>query len=265
MRPQELFCQILDCSGRSRKGYRKVRKGVRKRLFRHMRDLGYERAEDYCAFMLGDPVKRKEFNQLTAVTISRFFRDRMLWERLGNSILPELLQRRGAGLRIWSAGCAGGEEPYSLSILLSELGSQKSERTGIELVATDISPECLARAREGVYGVSSLKEVPGDLLRKHFEEAGPGLFRINETHRRSVLFVEQDFLEDPFPADCAIILARNNMFTYFSEHIIIALLERLREALIGEGYLVIGSHEALPMKQGSFTPVDKHRMFYRAL
>ena len=250
-------------TGRSPKGYRKVRKSVRRKLLRHMQVMGMEQqAVEYCSAMMSSPERRRQYDRLTAVTISRFFRDRFLWECLEREILPELLARKGETVRIWSAGCACGEEPYSVSILIREAAEHMTAPSSCEILGTDIMPACLERARRGVYTRSSLKEVSKERLERHFIHLGPDSFAIADVHRRAVRFLEHDFLEDPFPPACHLILARNNMFTYFSQGHMLRFAESIDSALLPGGFVVLGSHEKFPEGCASFAPLPGRRMIW---
>ena len=259
----ELLREVLAAAGRSWRGYRKVRKRVARGVVHHMREVGEDRPGPYLARVLSGPEGRREFNRRTAVTISRFFRDPDLWFFLEKTLLPELARRDEGVLRFWSLGCGCGEEPYTLSIVLHELWSGSGTPVGWEILATDVLPSCLERARRGVYAPSSLRLIAPRRLAGHFSPTGAGTFRIGEAHRRGVVLREHDFLEDPFPQGFHAITARNNMFTYFSPALAAELARRVHRALLPGGYLLTGSHETLPGEVGELFPDRPHRMVWR--
>ena len=113
------FYQLLNRFELSPAGYRKVRKGVKKRLSRHMRDLGCKKVADYLDKISQDQQTKRQVELLMSVPISRFFRDRKLWEVLKAEILPDIITTCDDTVRVWSAGCACGEEVYSLKIVWS--------------------------------------------------------------------------------------------------------------------------------------------------
>jgi len=154
------FRQLLDYLRLSWPGYRKVRKGVKKRIARHMEQCGCRTMEDYIRLLEQEQGLRMRCEQLMAVSISRFFRDRALWVTLAEDILPRMIVRHFDTLRVWCAGCACGEEVYSLKILWEGLKHRFDHLPVLEIMATDISPAYVARAKAGVYTRSSLKEVP---------------------------------------------------------------------------------------------------------
>jgi chemotaxis protein methyltransferase CheR len=158
------FGLLLEHLNRPWAGFRKVRKGVKKRLRRHMTETGCSTLEQYLTRMDRQPEVRADCERCLRVTISRFFRDRQLWQALKADVLPRLVSRFPSPLRIWSAGCAGGEEPYSLAMVWNAAALNKKPY----LLATDAGEDCLQRARAGSYGPGSLKEVPAAMVSTYF-------------------------------------------------------------------------------------------------
>ena len=111
------FRQLLDSFDFSWSGYRKVRKGVKKRVSRHMQDLKCQNMDTYLDLLNQKTELRQECERRMTVSISRFFRDRQLWHNLADDLLPHLIEREKNTLRVWSAGCARGEEVYSFKIV----------------------------------------------------------------------------------------------------------------------------------------------------
>ena len=151
------FRVLLNHLDRPWSGYRKVRKGVKKRVRRHMIQLSCTTIQDYLQRIDQYPDAWTQCQDFLAVTISRFFRDRQLWEHLQKRILPDLAQRFSERLRTWSAGCANGEEPYSLFMVAAAAFEAISDMGTIQILATDANIGCLQRAREGRFPESSLK------------------------------------------------------------------------------------------------------------
>jgi chemotaxis protein methyltransferase CheR len=158
------FRELLHHLDRPWAGYRRVRKRVKKRVRRHMATMGGSTIDAYLLALDRLSGAREACEQCLQVTISRFFRDRELWQTLRERILPELVEQFPAPIRIWSAGCACGEEPYSLAMLWEELGRP----TQLDLLATDANSACLAHARAGVYSLSSLKRMPEKIRERYF-------------------------------------------------------------------------------------------------
>jgi chemotaxis protein methyltransferase CheR len=189
------------------------------------------------------------------ITVSRFFRDREVFERLCADVLPGIAQRardQQRDAQCWSAGCASGEEPYTLR-LLWDLKTAAAAR--LTIVATDVDNAVLERARRGCYSGASLLELPPDLVARGFAE-GHQSFRILERHRRDITFMRHDVRSDAIPGSFDLILCRNLAFTYFAPRLQCQVLERLAERLRPNGCLVIGAHERLPCRAATrLTPL----------
>lgn len=161
------FRHLLDRFGFSWSGYRKVRKGVKKRITKHMNDLGCYNLKAYLAELDKSDEVRKKCELLLTVSISRFFRDREFWRFLEQKYLPDLIKNIEK-INVWSAGCACGEEVYSFKIVWDCLGNRLGYLPKLEIIATDINPVYLEKARAGIYSSSSLKEVTKEFQSIYF-------------------------------------------------------------------------------------------------
>ena len=243
MLTDEEFRILLAYLDRPWTGFRKVRKGVKKRVRRHMEELGHRTFEDYILEMERRPEVRVECEHRLMVTISRFFRDRQLWQTCAERLLPDLIARFQAPVRIWSAGCANGEEAYSLAMVWHSLPGAPP----LKLLATDADVRCLDRARSGVYACSSLKEVPDDLRALFFDpKRGRRHFQIKTRLLTRIDWQLHQLLDRPPPGPYHAILLRNNLLTYHQGPSLQAALERILTVLTPGGYLVLGSHEKPP-------------------
>ena len=168
-------------------GFRRVRGIVCKRVARRLRALGIADLETYRALLEREPAEWPALEALCAIPVSRFWRDRTVFAALERAVLPELARAaRAAGratLDCWSAGCAGGEEPYSLSLLWHARLAQRFAGLGLRVLATDIDAAQLARAERGCYRASSLKELPSELRAQAFERSGE-LFCVSDALRK---------------------------------------------------------------------------------
>ncbi len=237
---------LIDSLDRPWTGYRKVRKGVKKRIRRHMQTLGCSTVDRYLRCLSRDPDARRTCDARLRVTISRFFRDRYLWQELHDRLLPDLVNRFGSPVRIWSAGCACGEEPYSLAIVWRQL----TPAAVIDLLATDADGSCLERARAGIYTHSSLKELPDNIRKRYFSSARGGrCMRIRAQELPAVRWRLHDLRDPPpEPGPFHIILMRNNLLTYYRGDVMHNAVSGIVRVLTPSGCLVIGSHERLPEK-----------------
>ena len=161
------------------------------------------------------------------VTISRFFRDRQLWDHLRNRVLPRLSDRYWDGISAWSAGCAGGEEPYSLALTWESC--RETRPVGkLRILATDADPLCLQRAVAGRYPVSSLKEVPEAVKARWFrKEKGGRKWCIDPLLKQRITWQEHQLLEDPPHGPFHLIFLRNNLLTYYRGSTLGAALSRI--------------------------------------
>jgi chemotaxis protein methyltransferase CheR len=258
------FSQLLEYLGLSWHGYRKVRKGVKKRVSRHMQNLGCHSMRDYLQAIEQSEEIRSQCELAMAVPISRFFRDRRLWDAMQSQILPELIASSRGRIRVWSAGCACGEEVYSLKILWDEMRRSADPLPVLDITATDLHPIHLERAETAVYPVSSLREVPESMKSAWFEAEPDGKrFRVRPTLRAGIVWRRHDFLSGPAGDAFDLILARNNLLTYYHSSRSWAPLEEILKALSVGGYLIIGAHEKLPFQTSTLQPCPSLRFAFK--
>ena len=229
-------------------GFRKVRRQVCKRLKQRMRDLGLENYSAYRARLEADLSEWRILDECCHITISRFFRDRGIFEIVRKQVLPAIAaraKREGRDAQVWSAGCASGEEPYTLKILWDVGVASGYPGVSLSIIASDVDKAMLARAREGCFERTSLHELPLPLIEQAFDRLGPQ-YCVKPKYREGIEFLEQDLRAEMPPRIFDLILCRNVAFTYFAvplqRKVLASMLERLRP----QGYLVIGSHEQLP-------------------
>ncbi|MBW2610638.1 MAG: hypothetical protein JRC68_09900 [Deltaproteobacteria bacterium] len=248
------FSELLQRLRLSWRGYRKVRKGVKKRIHRHMQRLGCPNLAKYLNRLDNDNEARHECERLMTVSISHFFRDLRLWEMLEKRILPELIEKHSNKITIWSAGCASGEEVYSLKILWDSMGASNTNMPELEIIATDTNPLYLERARTGVYPPSSLRELPGHHRSHYFQQHRGRSFVIKDTLKTGIEWQILNLLADPPDSQFQIILLRNNLLTYYQDELKGPAFKKVIEYLSADGYLIIGSHEKLPIETPELQP-----------
>lgn len=227
-------------------GYRKVRRLVCKRLAQRLKSLGLADLDAYRRQLAARPEEWRELDALCGIPVSRFYRDRDVFDALGHRILPALAETAAsrAALAAWSAGCASGEEPYTVALIWAIRLQPRFPGTGLRIVATDSDAGVLARARAGRYAPSSLKELPADLRSQGFEEQD-GTWRIRDRYR-AVDFVQQDLREAMPDGPFDLILCRNVVLTYYAPVLQEALMARIVGRLRPGGALVVGAHESVP-------------------
>jgi chemotaxis protein methyltransferase CheR len=231
-------------------GFRRVRRQVCRRVSRRIAELELSGADAYRAHLEGDAQEWDVLSEACRVTISRFWRDRALFEALRDEVLPEL----GPAISAWSAGCASGEEPYSLVLAAGEA------RVGIHVLATDVDPVLLERAARATYPESSLRDLPVDLRARAFEND-----RLRNVYRAAVDFVRHDVRDGAPGSAFDLVLCRNLVFTYFADELQREIGGQLARALRAGGALVIGGHEALPAGLDDLEPWPAVKGIYRRL
>jgi chemotaxis protein methyltransferase CheR len=229
-------------------GFRKVRRQVCRRISRRIAELGLREADAYRAYLEGEEGEWEVLAGLCRVTISRFWRDRAVFEALRDVVLPEL----GPSVSAWSAGCASGEEPFSLVLAAAEA------RVEIHVIATDVDPLLLERARRACYPESSLRDLPGDLRARAFDDGG-----LRAEYREPVDFLRHDVRNGAPGGPFDIALCRNLVFTYFADELQREIGRHLARSLRPGGALVVGAHEALPQGLNGLEPWPAARSVYR--
>jgi chemotaxis protein methyltransferase CheR len=230
-------------------GFRKVRKRVYRRIARRIQELGLPGISAYRSHLDTHAGEWAILDGLCRIPISRFYRDRGVFQHLEEEVLPELqtlaVARGETELRCWSIGCASGEEPYTLAILWRLGPGPRVPDLRLSVLATDVDPENLARARRGCYARSSLKDLPPAYFEQAFVPAAQE-WRLGEAYREDVTFAEQDVRRTAPPGPFHLVLCRYVAFTYFDESRQREVLRTIVERLVPGGALVIGSIESLP-------------------
>lgn len=217
--------------------YRRAQMERRLRTF--ARRSGHDDLDSYLAILKQDVSARAAFLDHMTINVSELFRNPERFVELEKEYIPALLaDSPSRGLRVWSAGCSYGAEPYTLGVLLKEA----APRAAHELVATDIDETILARAREGVFTEQDLANVSAERRRKWFEKLPDGGWQAVKELRSSVKFSRLDLLADPYPKTRDLILCRN-VVIYFNDDAKEKIYERFFEALRPGGVLFIGSTE----------------------
>lgn len=253
------FRQLMDFFGLSWMGYRKVRKGVKKRVARYMQELEVRSIHECLLSMENDPALRKQVERSLTVSISRFFRDRALWQIMEDLVLPIVIDSKRQKIKVWSAGCACGEEVYSFKILWDRLRDRYKRLPELELWATDLNPEVLDKAREGVYPLSSLKELPPEIRSKYFRSVQETRLAISDSLKEGIFWkIHNILIDDPPQADFQIIFLRNNLLTYYKDKFRKPAFRKVIDSLSAEGFLIIGSREKLLGDYPELRPFPYH-------
>jgi chemotaxis protein methyltransferase CheR len=257
------FRQLLSRFGFSWDGYRKVRRGVKKRVSRHMQQTGCRTMQAYFSVLDQDEGARKHFERLMTVSISRFFRDRRLWEVLQTEILPAIIEEHRNGVKVWSAGCACGEEVYSLKILWETACGHFDRCPALEIWASDMNPIYLNKAQTGIYPRSSLKEVPEPLRVRYFHPLRKAKrYAISEGLKQGILWREHNVLFDSPGIKFHLVFLRNSLLTYYEAALENAAFQKVLDTVAQGGFLIIGSHERIPPGEWGVAPSVHHPCIY---
>lgn len=244
---------------------------VRRRIDARLRARRVASYREYARLLDVDAGEYRNLLVSLTVRLSRFFRDGETFRALRDLALAPLIRaRREEGnlrLRAWSAGCAGGEETYSLAILIHELLRSEVERWTVQILGTDLDEEALAQAEEGVYGERSLREIDKIRLERYFESVqSPGrAYRVRPEIKALAEFRRHDLASDPFPTSLDLILCRNVLY-YLVREEQERILRSFHEVLNEGGFLVIGQTEMLiPPISRLFTLLEGTDCIFRTI
>ncbi|HHY19330.1 MAG TPA: protein-glutamate O-methyltransferase CheR [Firmicutes bacterium] len=228
---------------------------MKRRLGTFMLRLGVNDYLELAELIEKDREALDKFRNFLTINVSEFFRNAEQFEILKEKILPTFIDSNKS-LRIWSAGCSDGSEPYTLVIILEELGVKN-----YELLASDIDFEILQRAKMGVYKQDSLRNVPPALLGKYFLKGEDELYQFLPSYTKKVKFFQHDLLKDRYERNLDLILCRN-VVIYFTEEAKTRVFTKMSESLRQEGVLFVGGTESIlaPKKLGLQTV---YPFFYR--
>jgi chemotaxis protein methyltransferase CheR len=230
------------------------------------RESGYAQAEAYIHWLLAAPLTRTQIEGLAShLTVGEtyFFREKTSLDILEQQLLPELLRARGQTekhLRIWSAGCCSGEEPYSIAMLLDRL-IPDFENWNLTILATDINPQFLRKAAQGVYGAWSFRDTPGWFKERYFTRRQDGRFEILPRIRRMVSFSYLNLAEDAYPSlvnstNAMDVIFCRNVLMYFAQERARKVVDKLHHSLVEGGWLITSPTETSNVQFSAFTAVE---------
>ena len=261
--PEE-FDDLLDTLNRARgfdfSGYKRA--SLIRRIRKRMQTVGVESYAEYVKVLEREPGEYDHLFNTVLINVTDFFRDGMPWHYLTTQILPRVLdgKDRDGSVRIWSAGCATGQEAYTLAMIVAErLGVDEFLRR-VKIYATDIDEEALRYARQGAYTPKEVENVPDDLRERYFDRQN-GRFIFKKPLRRCVIFGRNDLVSDAPISKIDLLVCRNTLM-YFDSQTQARVVNRLQIALRDGGYLFLGKAESLSTHAHVFEPVDlKLRIF----
>ncbi len=259
---------LLDYIRRSRgfdfSGYKRT--SLSRRICKRMQTIGIETYSDYLDYL---EVHSDEFVDLfntILINVTTFFREPQAWEYIASEIIPSIIniKQKTKPIRVWSAGCASGEETYTVAILLAEALGMEEYSTRVKVFATDVDAEALNHSRHATYSAKDVRDIPPNLLEKYFEYVN-GHYVIQKELRRRVIFGRNDLVQDAPISRIDLLICRNTLM-YFNTETQSRILDRFHFALNDGGFLFLGKAEMLFTRNHSFTAVDlRSRVFSKAI
>jgi two-component system CheB/CheR fusion protein len=241
------------------------RTSLMRRVNKRMQTVGVDSYDAYYDYL---QVHQDEFAALfntILINVTGFYRDPEVWTTLSNEVIPAIIRERGRDrvIRVWSAGCASGQEPYTVAMTLAEALGPEVARDHMKIYATDVDDEALNEARQATYEERQVADVPPRLLDKYFEHSG-SKYTFNRDLRRSIIFGRHDLVQDAPISRIDLLLCRNTLM-YFNADVQARILARFYFSLNSGGCVVLGRAEMLFSHAALFTPVDLKRRLFRAV
>ncbi|UCD23879.1 MAG: protein-glutamate O-methyltransferase CheR [Gemmatimonadota bacterium] len=217
---------------------------LKRRVAVRMRATGVETYDDYATLLDRDAGEYEKLLDALTINVTKFYRNRETWEAIAQKVIPQLIQPGSGQLRCWSAGCASGEEPYTLAILISECERNGEQAASIAHIdASDFDKRSLDRASTGEYGDAAFEELPTLLTQRYFTGESPR--SIKPEIRSMVRFVRHDITREPPPNPPYDLIMCRNVLIYFDRETQERLVSNFIDALNPGGYLVLGRAETL--------------------
>jgi two-component system CheB/CheR fusion protein len=245
-------------------GYK--RSSIERRIAKRIGEAGVERYDEYLDYLQLHGEEFAELFNTILINVTGFFRDPQTWEYLAADLLPQLLDTRppDSPIRVWSAGCASGEEAYTIAMVLARVVGDDAFRERVKIYATDIDEQALDQARHGAYLPRKVEDVPRDALERFFERTDQR-YVFRKDLRRCVIFGRNDLVQDAPISHIDFLVCRNTLM-YFTAETQAQILRRFHFALDDSGILLLGKSEMLITHADIFTPVDlKRRVFRKVL
>jgi two-component system, chemotaxis family, CheB/CheR fusion protein len=258
------FDVLLDYLKRTRgfdfTGYKRA--SLERRIAKRMEAVGVDSYLAYVDYLEVQPDEFADLFNTILINVTGFFRDAAAWEYLVAEILPRVRDAKSQGgpIRVWCAGCASGEETYTMAMVLAEALGEQEYLQRVKIYATDVDEEALTEARHATYDAKTVEPVPGELRERYFERAADG-YAFRKDLRRAVIFGRNDLVQDA-PISRIDLLTCRNTLMYFNAETQAQVLRRFHFALNDSGYLYLGKSEMLITHSELFAPVDlKRRVF----
>jgi two-component system CheB/CheR fusion protein len=261
---EELLSFIRDERGFDFTGYK--RPSLMRRISKRMQDTRVSSFPEYRTYLERHPDEFVHLFNTILINVTSFFRDEVAWDYLKRDVASQIVaQHDGVDghIRLWSTGCATGEEAFSLAMVFAEVLGEETFKARVKIYATDIDDEALNKGRHAEYSEKEMQPVPADLRERYFEQRN-GNYVFRPEPRRSVIFGRHDLIQDPPISRISLLLSRNTLM-YFDAETQRSILASFHFSLRDGGFLFLGKSEALAARSDLFVPVDlKRRIFGKA-
>lgn len=242
-------------------GYKRT--SLMRRIERRLQAVNVESYADYIDYLEVDPEEVSHLFDTILINVTNFYRDPPMWEFIASDIIPQILasKKPDEQIRVWSAGCASGEEAYTIAILLAEALGVEAYRARVKIYASDVDDQALMQARQASYSSRQVTGVHAPLLDKYFEPMDQRyIFR--KDLRRAIIFGRHDLMQDA-PISRIDLLICRNVLMYFNAEAQAKILSRFHFALNDTGFLFLGKAEMLFTHANLFQPVDLRRRVFK--
>lgn len=257
---EALLRYLRDSRGFDFTGYKRTT--LMRRVRHRMAQSGYETFDEYLDVLQASSDEFSALFNTILINVTAFFRDPDAWQYIASDVIPRILAERGPDgpIRIWSAGCASGQEAYTLAMLLADTLGADNFRQRVKIYATDVDEYALTEARAASYDAKAIESVPAEFLEKYFEQIN-GRYIFHKDLRRAVIFGRNDLVKDAPISRVDLLVCRNTLM-YMNAETQRNVLGRLHFALAAQGTLFLGHAEMLLSHTDRFTPLNlKHRIF----
>lgn len=216
---------------------------IKRRIQSRMRLCGKQDFEAYHKFFTTDTKEQESLRNALTINVTKFWRDKEVFDMLQKEVLPELMKRKER-IRIWSAGCATGEEPYTLALMAYDM-TRLRPNVRVTITASDLDIEVLKTARDGIYDKRSLENLTDSQIRRHFKARSDGKFEIKPHIKEMIRFQQHDLMSGHAAVKSLDMVLCRNVTIYFTEKQKNELAEIFHPALLTRGYYVLGKTEFL--------------------
>jgi len=257
---EQLLLFLKENRGFDFTGYKRT--SLRRRVAKRMDALSIDKPVEYIDYLEVHPDEFGLLFDTILINVTAFYRDPVAWEYIGKVAVPRVLQAKGerAPIRVWTAGCASGEEAYTTAMVLAESLGEETFIKRVKVYATDADEDALATARHGVYSAKDVAPIPEGLVGKYFENVG-SRYAFRKDLRRSVIFGRHDLVQDAPISRLDVLICRNTLM-YFNADLQSRILHNFHFALNDNGLLFLGRAETLLRHGDLFAPVEQRQRVF---